>query len=107
MRTVRNRDTLVAIGHMDRERRPFAWFALDGEPITQGVADRLGDRQSQSGSAVGPVRRNILLLEGLEDRLLPLAVDSDSGVAHVNSERTSGARVGFRRQNDAAFVCES
>src|SRR5438876_5604672 len=59
---------------------------LDDHPAHQGHEPR-GDRQAQSGAAVLPRGRCVLLLEGSENLLLLVRRDANAGVGNFEAQR--------------------
>src|SRR5438046_155550 len=112
---VRFRDGPVAVGHalvvrassheMNGECGAATRRALECEVEIQRLADRLCDRETQSGAAVLPMRLLGCLLERVEDRLLALRIDTDARIPDADSHWPTAGLV-LHRDHHAAGVRE-
>ena len=92
----------------EAERAALARFALDGDLASHQLGELLGDRQSESRTAVFAGGRGVGLLEGLEQTLDLRLAHADAGIAHGELDELA---VGSVLQNpnldcDLAFVGE-
>ena len=86
LRSPRLLGAYVPSGKEERELAPDRRRALHANLSAEELRDLATDRQPESRPAVPPVRGAVRLLEGLEDELLLVLLNSDAGIGHLEGD---------------------
>src|SRR5688572_3209193 len=94
------------VTHRDeqRERAAFSGLALDADLAAEELRNLAADREAESRTSKLATRGTVGLLERLEDELLLVARDADSGVGHLERQDHRRGVQGAAREA-AVLIC--